>query len=957
MSLKAKPTSKIGFCLHPENCMSYFDIFSILVVEKNDKFTNFHKEKLDANKLNSLYKKLDPKAYQTFDKFTTEHIKFRLSEQTKIFKKQQSGSSLENYLQKAFTREIYESAKELLSVQENTAVYHRIINPKTGNYLITNCRFSESKPVLSFEVIQLISGTLAVQVFVEIDNEKTEISHFNHHVFLLEKENVYYFLNIEDAIFLSTLEKLPLAKYGADPALFMQHVVKRIEQKYTIDKHDFFEKKIIETTPVNCVYLSEVNSGSFLMITPQWKYDDISVEGSFNDVHETTINGEIYCVQRNQQAETDFVKDIKNTHPNFAKQMNSYFYLPFDEAKKKNWFLKFYHQLLDKNIELIGMDMLQHFRYSPFPVETNFEQIQTLQNLITAKLSVSFGEEKVPLNELQKTLFNHQRSVLLKDNSIGILDDDWMAQYATIIKHSKIDKDNITIPKWLLMQTEEISKLQQLKFVIDNNWWQKWKTWQQIDEQLYELPTSINATLRAYQHKGYEWLRLLSEMGAGACLADDMGLGKTIQTICFIASQYEKNPDDKFIIVCPSSLIYNWKTELEKFFPTIKTYVHYGAQRKFDNFFKEDAHILITPYSTLRVDVELIKSIFWNTIVLDESHNIKTLYAQATKAVYEVIAKNKIALSGTPIMNNTFDLYAQLNYLLPSFLGTQEFFRNEYALPIDRNRSQEKMDALAKLTAPFILRRTKQQVATDLPEKTELTLWCEMNSEQREAYETIKSQIKKSIFLNIKNEGLGKSKLSILQGIIKLRQICCSPTLLNNKEIQTTESIKIEMLMEEILNNLSNNKVLVFSQFKGMLHLIADELRKNKISFYHFDGDTAVAERQELVAQFQQEDNKVNVFLMSLKTGNAGINLTAADYVFLVDPWWNTAVQQQAIDRTHRIGQTKNVFAYKMICKDTIEEKIIQIQNKKQQTSDAIIVEDENFVKNLTQEDIAFLFD
>ena len=255
------------------------------------------------------------------------------------------------------------------------------------------------------------------------------------------------------------------------------------------------------------------------------------------------------------------------------------------------------------------------------------------------------------------------------------------------------------------------------------------------------------------------------------------------------------------------------------------------------------------------------------------------------------------------------------------------------------------------------MRRTKQQVATDLPEKTELTLWCEMDDEQREAYDEVKSQIKKSIFLNIKQEGLGKSKLSILQGIIKLRQVCCSPTLLKDDEIRTNESIKIKVLLDEIVNNLSTNKVLVFSQFKGMLYLIADELKQHKISFYHFDGDTAVTERQALVSKFQEEENNVNVFLMSLKTGNAGINLTAADYVFLVDPWWNTAVQQQAIDRTHRIGQTKNVFAYKMICKDTIEEKIIQIQQKKQQTSDALIVEEENFVKNLTQEDIAFLFD
>jgi len=343
--------------------------------------------------------------------------------------------------------------------------------------------------------------------------------------------------------------------------------------------------------------------------------------------------------------------------------------------------------------------------------------------------------------------------------------------------------------------------------------------------------------------------------------------------------------------------------------------------------------------------------------VLDESHNIKTLYAQTTKAVYQIIAKHKIALSGTPIINNTFDLYAQLNYLLPGFLGSQEFFRKEYVLPIDRNKNTDKIEALQRLTNPFILRRTKAQVATDLPEKTELVLWCEMEEAQQEVYNTVKDSIRKSVFLNIKNEGLNKSKLSVLQGIIKLRQVCCSPLLLKDDLNAHAPSVKIEVLVDELLNNLSNNKVLVFSQFKEMLHLIAAQLQEHHIPFYHFDGDTKVEERRDLVEQFQAEDNTTNVFLMSLKTGNAGITLTAADYVFLVDPWWNAAIEQQAIDRTHRIGQTKNVFAYKMICRNTIEEKIIDIQNRKKTTSDALISEEEGFVKNLTQEDIAYLFE
>jgi SNF2 family DNA or RNA helicase len=259
------------------------------------------------------------------------------------------------------------------------------------------------------------------------------------------------------------------------------------------------------------------------------------------------------------------------------------------------------------------------------------------------------------------------------------------------------------------------------------------------------------------------------------------------------------------------------------------------------------------------------------------------------------------------------------------------------------------------MTEPFILRRTKSQVATDLPEKTESVLWCEMGDEQKNIYEQIKNSIRDSIFLDIKQCGIAKSKLNILQGIQKLRQVCAAPQLLKDDEFDSQESIKIEVLMDE-LTSLKGNKALVFSQFKGMLHLIATKCREKGLSYFHFDGDTPIAMRNELVSKFQEEGNEVRIFLISLKSGNAGLTLTAADYVFLVDPWWNNAVQQQAIDRTHRIGQTKNVFAYKMICKDTIEEKIIALQQKKKVLSDELITEEEGFVKNMTEDDVAYLF-
>ncbi len=451
-------------------------------------------------------------------------------------------------------------------------------------------------------------------------------------------------------------------------------------------------------------------------------------------------------------------------------------------------------------------------------------------------------------------------------------------------------------------------------------------------------------------------MMLLAEAGAGGCLADDMGLGKTIQAICFLANQAEKYPDAKHIIVCPSSLIYNWQQELEKFAPSINSIVYHGNQRRAEQLQEENIRVIITTYGTLRADMENLLAQSYGVAIIDESHNIKNPSAQITKAVSLIQATICMALSGTPVVNNTFDLYSQLNVVLPGMFGSREFFKREYADAIDRFGDEEKIQALQKLTAPFILRRTKEQVAADLPEKTETVLWCDMPSPQRELYENIKEQIRSSLFLDIKTQGFAKSKLAVIQGILKLRQICNSPLLLPEDERTCHDSVKTDVLLDELKNILPKHKALVFSQFSTMLDLLAAECDKQGIAYFHFDGQTPAAKRAEMVNAFQQEDNKTHLFLISLKAGNAGLTLTAADYVFLFDPWWNTAVQQQAIDRTHRIGQTKNVFAYKMICKDTIEEKIIRLQQKKKQLAEDLVSADEGFVKALNEEDIAYLF-
>ena len=302
------------------------------------------------------------------------------------------------------------------------------------------------------------------------------------------------------------------------------------------------------------------------------------------------------------------------------------------------------------------------------------------------------------------------------------------------------------------------------------------------------------------------------------------------------------------------------------------------------------------------------------------------------------------------------DLYAQLHFIVPEMFGNSSFFKKEYADPIDIQNDEAKRKQLQKLTAPFVLRRTKEQVAPDLPERTETVLWCRMGQEQENLYQEVKDRIRDSVFLGIESQGLDRSKLAVMHGIMKLKQVCASPLLLPEDERSAFASAKIELLLHELQGNLKERKVLVFSQFASLLHIVAKELSAKGISFYHFDGQTDARQRSERISRFQAEDNGVNVFLISLMAGNAGITLTAASYVFLLDPWWNKAVEDQAINRTHRIGQTKNVFAYKMICKNTIEEKIMDMQQRKKQLSNELINEEEGFVKNLTMEDVQYLF-
>jgi SNF2 family DNA or RNA helicase len=340
-------------------------------------------------------------------------------------------------------------------------------------------------------------------------------------------------------------------------------------------------------------------------------------------------------------------------------------------------------------------------------------------------------------------------------------------------------------------------------------------------------------------------------------------------------------------------------------------------------------------------------------VILDESQAIKNPASQVRKAIQQLQARNRLALSGTPVQNNTFDLYAQMDFLNPGMLGSADFFRAEFASPIDRNGDKEAAARLRKLVYPFILRRTKEQVARDLPDKTEMILWCQMGEEQRKIYDSHKDHYRESLLERIAEEGMGKSSIYILEGLTKLRQICDSPALL--KEPFPNVSVKLEELVREIEENTGNHKCLVFSQFTSMLGLIREAIVEKGVPYLYLDGSVAAEDRRKAVEEFQEEGS-ARVFLISLKAGGVGLTLTAADYVYLVDPWWNPAAEQQAIDRSHRIGQVKKVFAYRMICKDTVEEKILQLQERKRSLAADLVTDESGFVKQLTSEDVAYLF-
>jgi SNF2 family DNA or RNA helicase len=563
---------------------------------------------------------------------------------------------------------------------------------------------------------------------------------------------------------------------------------------------------------------------------------------------------------------------------------------------------------------------------------------------------IRFGEFEIPFLKIRKYILKGVTEFELPNGEIAVIPEEWFSQYTELFAFVDENEDQLTLKKHHIALVEELQMGNLAKVSISNKL-EQLRNFDTIED--FPLPKFFKGELRPYQKAGYNWMQFLNKYSLGGCLADDMGLGKTVQTLALLQQQKELGASSASLLILPTSLIYNWEMEAKKFSPKLKLFNYTGIHREknVEQFANYD--MVITSYGTARRDIEFLKNYYFHYIILDESQAIKNPDSNIARAVKELKSKHRLILTGTPIENSTMDLWSQINFVNPGMLGTESFFRREFLNPIEKKHDETKTKRLYSLIKPFILRRHKSQVATELPAKVENVHYCQMSKAQEDEYERVKSQYRNQILESIEEKGVNGSQILLLQGLTKLRQIANHPKMVD--ENYEGDSGKMEDILHMMHSALDkDHKILIFSQFVKHLTIFRSYLDKEQIQYAYLDGSTK--NRQEQVEDFQN-NKETSVFLISLKAGGVGLNLTSADYVFILDPWWNPAIEQQAIDRAYRIGQKNKVFTYKFITKNSVEEKILNMQRGKQKLANDLITTEESFVKNLSKEDIKTIFD
>lgn len=787
-----------------------------------------------------------------------------------------------------------------------------------------------------------------------------EIRYFSRHLKWGRYKNIIFPTNIPVGVVPQNLIKASFTDLkDAEGGKFIYEELPELQKTMDIEISESINKLLFEQKPPLNIVTMGIDYDQSLKASLEFEYDGVKVPFSKSSEKTPYVtikkNDDLYWVRRNLKHEQDAYNMLLACK--FVPMQTNNLALEKENAID---FYNYYIKQAGEGWQFIEKDDMSFFKIleEPFKLMAEIDFCENSTDGFEINLYGQIGDEKLNFDDIYETVQNGEKYSRIR--SLGFVEYPVQDIYSMMRSFNSFDVYRNNENKFIV-KTYRAGLLNELKnlgveLVLSkkfDSFWQQMSTFSTLED--ITLPKSIKADLREYQQKGFSWLYFMYEYGLNGILADDMGLGKTLQALALLQKAKEKDGPEPTLVICPTSVVFNWELEIQKFTPGLTCLKLSGMERK--ELFKEipNYDIVITSYALVRRDIEKLKKINFRYVILDESQNIKNALSQTAQAVKRLNAQHKMALSGTPIENKLEELWSVFDFLMPGFMFSISEFNYRYVNPIMEREDKTVEKRLKLQIYPFILRRMKRDVAKDLPDKVENIAYCELTPEQKDFYLEVLDSTKEELFKSIEQNGLEKSRMSIFSALLRLRQICCHPRLYDKENVKgINHSGKFEHLkemLEEIIDE--GHRVLLFSQFVDMLDLIRDWLEREAIPYEYLTGKTK--DRQGAVERFNNNDS-IPIFLVSLKAGGTGLNLTGADYVIHYDPWWNPAVEDQATDRAYRIGQKKKVFVYRLITKNTVEEKIQKLKQVKRNLVDSVISVDRNITKSLTMDDVREIF-
>ena len=839
-----------------------------------------------------------------------------------------------------------------------------VLDEKTKQRL----KFTDEEWKLKLTVNTGAQGTILLSLeWIRPDKDDVypleEVRYFSRHLKWGRYKNLIFPTNIAmNALPQNLLKSSFTDLKDADGGKFIYEELPKLQEIMDVEIAENISKLMLEERPPLNIVTMGIDYDQSLKASLEFDYDGVIVPYSKQTAEKSpyiTIKkqGEdlVYWIKRN----------IKHEQEAYAMLLACKF-VPMQTnnlaLEKENAidFYNYYIKQAGEGWKFVEKDDMNFFKLldDPFRLCAKIDFSKESQDSFEIFLYGQVGEEQISFDEIYETIQSGEKYSRIR--SLGFVEYPAQNIYSMMRAFNSFDVYRNTDNKFIV-KTYRAGLITELKnldveLVLSKdfeNFWEQMSTFSTSED--LKLPEGIHAEFREYQTKGFGWLWFMYKYGLNGILADDMGLGKTLQALAVVQKAKEEDGPMPTLVVCPTTVVFNWESEIQKFAPTLSTLKLSGVERK--QFFKEipNYDVVITSYALVRRDIEKLKDINFRYVILDESQNIKNAMSQTAQAVKKLQASHKLALSGTPIENKLEELWSVFDFLMPGFLFSVSDFNYRYVNPIMERQDKTVEKRLKLQIYPFILRRMKRDVAKDLPDKVENIAYCELTDEQRDFYLQVLDSTKEELFKSIEQNGLEKSRLSIFSALLRLRQICCHPRLYDKENVKNIMKSgkfeKLKVMLEEIISE--GHRILLFSQFVDMLDIIKAWLEREGIPYEYLTGKTK--DRQGAVERFNSTPS-IPIFLISLKAGGTGLNLTGADYVIHYDPWWNPAVEDQATDRAYRIGQTKKVFVYRLITKNTVEEKIQKLKTIKRNLVDSVISVDRNIVKSLTMDDIKEIF-